>query len=438
MKDKAFKYLVDRKSATAEAKSGLAAFNSLSWARTEIVEVPISEVKGPFAQYDHAKKNALFVLNDVPSMGVKSFEQTASKCPAVSAKPEGDNLILENAFVRVTFNKQGRLTSLIDKKVGRELVPAGQYGNKFRLYEDIPLFWDAWDIEFYSMEKGWDAGVGSAKIVEEGPLRASILVEHPLTKTSSLKQLVSLSALSPRVDFDTEIDWDENRKLLKVEFPWDLTTDFCTYHTQYGWVQRPTHYNTSWDLAKFEVCAHMFMDMSEFGYGVSMFNDCKYGHSGYKNIMALSLLRSPKAPDANCDICHHSLKYAIYPHAGTFAESDVVRQAYSFNEPLTVTACGADQVTRYDSGVSYFSINSYHVLIDCVKKAEDSNNVIVRLYEAYGGRGTFKLNSILPVAQVFKTNILEDKLEELAWTEDGVEIFITPFQVVTLALVLKK
>jgi alpha-mannosidase len=140
--------------------------------------------------------------------------------------------------------------------------------------------------------------------------------------------------MSKRIDFDTSVDWNENRKFLKVEFAFDLSSDFCTYETPFGWVQRPTHFNTSWDLARFEVCGHKFADLSEYGYGCALFNDSKYGYAVHKNVMRLSLLRAPKAPDEHCDIGIHYFRYSILPHKGTFAESNVVQEALKFNVPL--------------------------------------------------------------------------------------------------------
>ncbi|KAG0188494.1 Glycoside hydrolase, 38 vacuolar alpha mannosidase [Apophysomyces sp. BC1034] len=152
-----------------------------------------------------------------------------------------------------------------------------------------------WDVEIYHLEKGRTVEEGSIQILEQGPLRAALLIEKRISENSQLRQIVILTAISKRIDFETEVDWNENRQFLKVEFAWDILADSVTYETQYGVVQRPTHYNTSWDSAKFEVVAHKFADMSEYGYGVAILNDCKYGYSAHNNVVNLSLLRSPKA-----------------------------------------------------------------------------------------------------------------------------------------------
>lgn len=150
-------------------------------------------------------------------------------------------------------------------------------------------------------------------------------------------QRIILTAHSTKIEFHTKVSWNENRKMLKVEFPVNISHDVATYETQFGFVQRPTHYNTSWDYAKFEVCGHKFVDYSEYDYGVTLLNDCKYGFSTHGNTMRMSLLRSPKAPDAHCDIGEHEFKYALYPHKGGFYESGAVQQGYEFNIPMIYT-----------------------------------------------------------------------------------------------------
>jgi alpha-mannosidase len=244
------------------------------------------------------------------------------------------NIVVENQYIRVTFDKSGHLIQMLDKKLERDLIRQGERGNVFKMFEDIPLFWDAWDTEIFHLEKYRVVEAGSVQILEQGPLRASLLIEKRISETSRLRQIAVLTAVSPRLDFETEVDWNENRQFLKVEFAWDINTDHANYESQYGFVQRPTHYNTSWESAKFEAVAQKFVDMSEYGYGIALLNDCKYGYSAYQNSVRLSLIRSPKAPDSNCDIGHHVFKYAVYPHANHFLESDVVRQGYNFNAPL--------------------------------------------------------------------------------------------------------
>lgn len=197
-------------------------------------------------------------------------------------------------------------------------------------------FWDAWDAEIFHLEKKHDLSNAEARVELEvnTSTRAVLKLTVKLSPRSTLVQRIVLVAGAVRLDFETEVDWNENRRFLKVEFPTTVSNAQATFETQFGHLQRPTHRNTSWDWAKFEVCAHKWADLSEYGFGVALLNDCKYGYAVEGKVMRLSLLRSPKCPDATCDIGHHSFVYSIMPHSGSFQASNVIREAYNLNVPL--------------------------------------------------------------------------------------------------------
>ncbi|PKY21567.1 hypothetical protein RhiirB3_409571 [Rhizophagus irregularis] len=440
--EKALDKLFKISDSAESAKKGLLALNTLGWNRTEVVEVPVCEGMGQFPQLSKDKKSGFVLVNDVTGLGAQGVDlEIPTNLTQVTACVIDDLFCLQNKYISAKFDKHGRLVSLVDLdlKLNRELIPEGQHGNKFNIYEDIPLYWDAWDVEIYHLQKGHEAGLGTVKIIESGPLRASLLLESKISKTSTLRQVISLTAVSRRIDFDTTVDWDENRQFLKVEFPFDIYNDYATYETQFGFVQRPTHYNTTWDSAKFEVCGHKFADLSEYGYGVALLNDCKYGYAIHGNVMRLSLLRSPKAPDAHCDIGTHKFKYAILPHACSFLESNVVREAYQFNVPLIIRTTSKEIAQAYDTK-SYFTIsNAPNVILDTVKRAEDSDEIILRLYEAYGGHAKATLTSTLPLEHIYETNILEDNTCLVNYHhQDGAIISFKPFQVITLKVTLRE
>ena len=412
-------------------------FNSTSWTRrSQIIEIDttsyekaIKKMKTVQTSSD-GSKTLVLVKNVTPlsfgSVGI-SDDFTGVKVESKS----GDAVVIQNGLVRVEFDKYGRLTSLLDLEVNRELVPPGSLGNVFKYFDDIPLFWDAWDVEVYHLEKSWDAGLGVVTIVERGPLRAALKIVQNLSDTSNLEQIVTVTADSKLISFDTTLNWNENRKILKVEFPWQINNDVATYETQYGYIQRPTHFNNSWDLARFEVCGHKFADLSEYGYGVSLLNDCKYGYSTFANVMRLSLLRAPKSPDDKCDIGKHSFKYAVYPHTGSFDASNVVQAGYEFNVPLTVFA--APKM----SGASFLSIDQPNVVIDTVKLVEDmgpGKQIVVRLYEAQGGRGKARLSSRIEIKKAEFVNILEESKGEAKFDGHSVEFEFKPFQLISLSL----
>ncbi|KAI8324586.1 alpha-mannosidase 2C1-like protein [Martensiomyces pterosporus] len=435
--------------------TGVLFINTTGWPRTDVVAVPGlagSQLAG-LQQVRKQDNAALVVAAAVTGGGYQAVDlQSDPEIVPVSVfRDKSGSVILENLYVRAKVGPDGQLVSLKDRRTERELVPEGSRSNVFKLHDDVPLFWDAWDIEIYNQEKFRELPGVKLDIVDEGPLLGSVSVEIPISESSTLKQWISLSATSPRLDFDCDVEWHENRKCLKVSFTWDIHSDLATYETQYGVVQRPTHRNTSWDLAKFEVCAHKFADLSEYGYGVALLNDCKYGHSTLENTMSLTLLRAPKAPDAHCDMGHHTFRYAIYPHAGSFNESAVVQEAYQFNVPLVqlpvdfkAAAASADAVSG--AVAPYFSVSGApNVVLDTVKRAEgDAGSIIVRLYEAYGGHAKALLSTTLKVGKAQLTNILEEKTGNLVVGASSagsggraVEIAFKPFEIVTVKFSLR-
>lgn len=200
----------------------------------------------------------------------------------------------------------GAITSLFDKVAKREVLTKGGKANQLVIFDDKPLYWQAWDVEVFHLESRQELSASTSKISEQGPHRVSIVSETKISEESWAKTTISLSAVASEdyatIDVETEVEWRETMKFLKVEFPVDVTNTEASYECQFGIVKRPTHYNTSWDMAKFEVCCHKWADLSENGYGVSILNDSKYGFATVGNLMRLSLLRAPKAPDAHADM----------------------------------------------------------------------------------------------------------------------------------------
>jgi alpha-mannosidase len=342
----------------------------------------------------------------------------------------GDQFVFENPFLRAIFQTDGSLVNLVEKSSGRECVPAGSAGNHFVLFDDNPANWEAWDVDAFHLEKRDEAaGALSARVIEAGPLRAAVEFTYALSPVSTLSQIVSLTAVSRRLDFLTDVDWHESHRFLKVEFPLQVRAQNATYEIQFGHLQRPTHMNTSWDMARFEVCAHKWADLSEPDFGVTLFNDCKYGYSAHGNVLRLSLLRSPKSPDPTADMGRHTFRYGLMPHAGSIQRSGVVQEGYDFNVPLLVSGSGAAPAE-----VTFFQVDTPAVVIDTVKKAEDSGDIIVRLYEAHGCRGAVKLSTCLPVASAARCNLLEEQDEPVQWNGDHVCFEIQPFQLVTFKL----
>ena len=293
-----------------------------------------------------------------------------------------DGLTLENAHLRVTLSPDGAVERVLHKASGRETLAAP--GNRLELYDDGPVAFDAWDIDPYTLATRRDVEPAeSHDVVTATPLRAEVAFERSLGKASHVRQLVRLDAGSRRIEFHTTVDWHESHTLLKVCFPLAVRSPNATYEMAYGYAERPTHYSTSFDRARYEVPGHRFADLSEHGFGAAR---------AHRLEVRLQLLRrrptdhaapSPKSPDPEADMGRHEFAYALVPHAGGWREAGVVREAVLFNAPL-----------RWTEGVaegSFASVDDENVVLDTIKRAEDSDAIVLRLYEPHGGRGVARV-----------------------------------------------
>jgi len=342
---------------------------------------------------------------------------------------------LENELLRVTLNMDGDINSIFDKEQNREIIPTGSVANQFQIFEDRPLTYDAWDIDsFYDDKIEFAEPAESIQMVENGNLRKTLEIQRSIA-TNTYTQRISLSRASKQIDFHTTIDWQERYKLLKVAFPVDILSPKATYEIQWGNVERSTHKNTSWDWARFETCAHKWVDLSEGDYGVSLINDCKYGHDIHDNVIRLSLLRGPTIPDPLADIGVHEFRYSILPHAGVWSE-ETQAVAYALNDPVIVhenTYKENDETLT--KPIQIFSCNSKNVLIETIKKAEDGNGYILRLYESHRKRGLVEIASCFPIKIAWETNLLEENLARCSILDSKIHIEFKPFEIKTLRVI---
>lgn len=408
--------LIGKQFAARRSGKQVLALNTLSWPRREVVSTAPDQ----------------FGFVDVPSYGYTVAEPERETDEPVKVKETNRGFELENALVRATLDRNGHLISFFDKRHQRETI-SGK-GNQFALFEDKPACFDAWDVDIYHLEKRRNVGtVRERRIFQEDSLRCSVEYKLELSAKASLVLRVSLDAESPRLDFACEVDWQENEQFLKVEFPFALRSDHATYEIQFGHVRRPTHFNTSWDMAKFEVSAHRWADLSEPGYGVALLNDSKYGYACHGNVLRLSLLRSPKSPDPTADRGTHQFRYALYPHRGGPQEGGVIPAAAAFNQPIQLHSTDTQPECR-----AWFAINNPAIVIDTVKKAEDSNDLIVRLYESHGGFQAGELRCDLKPVAAVQTDLLERELESLALDRGKIPLQLKPFELLTLKLTLPR
>jgi alpha-mannosidase len=337
---------------------------------------------------------------------------------------------LENAFVRVELNAAGDITRIYDKTEGREVLAPGAVANQFQAFEDRPVNWDAWDIDIFYDDKRFLAEPADAiRVAERGPLRAAIEIRRRILHSSYVQRL-SLAYNSSRLDCETVIDWRERHILLKAAFPVDILAPRARYEIQWGHVERPTHRNTSWDWARFETAAQKWVDLREGGYGVALLNDCKYGHDSRDNVIRISLLRSPTAPDPEADQGEHRFTYSLYPHAGV-APYAIAQQAYALNDP--VLARKADRVDG--TSLAPLVTASPGVIVETVKRAEDGRGLIIRAYESNRRRGPVTLEFGFPVETAYLTNLLEEEQRPLEVAGETVHLDVRPFQILNVRIV---
>ncbi|XP_021584216.3 alpha-mannosidase 2C1 isoform X9 [Ictidomys tridecemlineatus] len=414
---------------------GLLIVNTLPWKRTEVLSLP-----KPGGAH-------CLALVTVPSMGYASAPTPTLLQPLLPQQPvfvvqETDGSVtLDNGIIRVSLDPTGRLTSLVLVASGREAIAEGALGNQFVLFDDVPLYWDAWDVMDYHLEtrKPVLGQPGTLAIGSEGGLRGSAWFLLQISPNSRLSQEVVLDVGCPYVRFHTEVHWNEAHKFLKVEFPARVRSSQATYEIQFGHLQRPTHYNTSWDWARFEVWAHRWMDLSEHGFGLALLNDSKYGASVQGSVLSLSLLRAPKAPDTTADMGRHEFTYALMPHRGSFQDAGVIPAAYNLNFPLlALPAPGPAPAATW----SAFSLSSPAVVLETVKQAEanpQSCTLVLRLYEAHGSHVDCWLHTSLPVQEAVLCDFLErrDPAGHLPLQDARLKLTFSPFQVRSLLLVLQ-
>ncbi len=350
---------------------------------------------------------------------------------------------LENNLIRIELNDNGDLVRIYDKRENREVLPDNALANLFLAFEDIPLSWDAWDIDIFYDDKVWLAEPAkNIEIIENTSYRCAIKIERRILN-SDYTQVISLNHDNPRINFRTEINWQERQTLLKVAFPVNVISPTATFEIQWGNVERPTHRNTSWDWARFETVAQKWVDLSEGGYGVSLLNDCKYGHDIHDHTIRLTLLRGTTAPDPTADLGEHSFNYSLLPHQGRWGY-DTVREAYALNDPLIVFSQDKkkkakdkipnQEITALRCIPSLVSVDRENVIIETIKRAENGDGVIIRLYEYQRKRGPFKLITSFPVRKAWLTNILEENQEEITVDGRNINLFIKPYQILTLRL----
>lgn len=340
-----------------------------------------------------------------------------------------DNTV-ESAHYRLVLDESGRILSLWDKDADREVIRPGTLGNEFQAFEDYPRQYDNWEMTSYYKQKKW--------VLEEPaqitPIRDGDRAGLQVVKSymhSTITQKIWLCAGSRRIDFETQVQWHEQHQILKVAFPLDVHATAAAYDIQFGHIVRPTHENTSWDQARFESCGHKWVDLSENGYGISLLNDCKYGHNAEGSTLKLTVLKCGTYPNPHADQGTHVFTYSLLPHVGDFREAGVIREAYCLNQPLEAVAvapCGGPLPASY----SLASCDCPNVLLETAKKAESGDDLVLRFYEAFDRRCKATVTVAEGFRKAYLCDLLEQELEELPFDGKTVSLPVSNFEIVTL------
>jgi alpha-mannosidase len=359
----------------------------------------------------------------VPALGAAPAQPGA----AATATRIADTIVLDNGLLRATIDHSGLLTSVYDHTTRREALAT--VGNLLQIHPDHPNAWDAWDVDEFYRHNRQDLTDADEITLDETGADPLVIVRRS-TEASTIVQRLSLGSGTRCVEIDTDIDWHDTEKILKAAFALDVHADRCAAETQFGHVYRPTHTNTSWDAARFEICAHRWLHVGETGYGHAVVNDSTYGHEVTRGAgtegattttVRLSLLRAPRFPDPDTDHGDHHFRYALVVGATV---DDAIREGYRMNLPAR-TLPGSRDVPPV------VGLDHDGVLIEAVKLADDrSGDVVVRLYEARGGRARARVTPSWPATTVARTDLLERPWDEQP--ADPEILDLRPFEIATL------
>lgn len=409
--------------------------NSLSWERDgEIVLAGLAEGQRPAGEgvvaqgYNDVEGQSLTAVTGVaiPSLGVVSVPMT-SDWNAAASPFKIDRESAETPFASVRFDNRGRMVSFVDKAARRELVRDGGGFNVFWCGEDLPRSWDNWDIDPDQNSKMRDeARLISKETVSDGPLQLRVRCRYEIAGDAEITQDIVFHSTTPRVDFETLLEWHGKHKLLKVAFDTTVLSDDARHEIQFGHLMRPAHRNLTTDRSRFEVSNHKWTDLSENRYGIAILNDCKYGISVLGGEMRLSLIKSGTHPDWRGDAGTHRVNYALLPHVCGFSAEAVVKPAYEFNVPaVTLPECAVEPV-------SLAWTDAANVLADTVKWSEDGKSLVIRLYECEKTHTNCTLTFGIDVKCVTQTNMLEEDPVDLTLSGREVRLEFRPFEVKTL------
>ncbi len=445
-------------------------FNSLSWPRTEVIEVEVQlprkakqvevvdtagqPVESQLLAIDSPTNRArLLVLASTPALGYRVYFVRSAAKQGISPHMNNAQQVkasaetLKNAYVQIKVDPQtGCLTGLFDLRNQTEALAPSETdsggptthacGNLLQAFTDKPKRWDAWNIDSNFEKQHWDLDkADEVKLVERGPLRAVIRIKKHF-QNSTFVQDITMYAGVPRVDVKMQADWHEKHILLKVAFPLTAHSDHATFEIPYGSIERPTTRNTPAEQAKFEVPAERWADVSDethadTKHGFSLLNDSKYGYDVKGNVLRLSLLRSPEWPDPHADEGHHVFTYSLYPHGGNWRDAKTVRRGYELNYKLIALPSQKHGGTL-PAEHSFVRVEADNVVLTAIKKSEDDDSLVLRFYEWAGIEADVTLHLPAGAQEASETDLRERPIAHLDVHGDAVTVHTKPYEIKTL------
>ncbi len=409
-------------------------WNSLGHDWTALVELPEAFAQGAVTcdgekipvQKKDGTVRGLVTIPACGAVSLKAEVQENTEVPAVTVTETGDGFVMENDSIIAKINSMGEVVSFVLKESGREF--AAEAMNRFHLYKDVPRMFDAWDIDSNYIDQEVLAAQDVTVTKVTDGLEGVIKVTGKISE-SSYTQYIRLAAQARRIEFETEVDWRELHRLLKVGFPVNVYAENGINEIQFGYVERPTHRSKLYDKDRFEVCNHRYSALCDGAHGAAVLNDCKYGISMNENALELTLLRSGACPEMRSDNQVHTFTYAFTAWEGNFADCDVVKQGYELNVRPQITA---GKIKTF----SAVTVEKQNIILDTMKPAEDgSDDIILRFYESKKAAVDTEIRCSLGAKKAYLCDMLENEKEEIPLENETLHLSFNAFEIKTVRIV---